>query len=208
MIRLLIVGIEDRLDTLTQVTTELGKQLHRLTVTTQRPVKHLRPGQTHRPGEKLSGAIVLVDAVQIGNHAELAGAAVPAGIQLVVDDDSTILDLYKRILKPGTPLPELPPFEVTCCTQGDEAVDSIRHSLEENISYAVVFLDLNMPPGPDGQWAAEEIHKLDPAINIVMVTGYRSTNVGNVVHRPDFSKNLLYLQKPFHPAEIIQFAIH
>ena len=126
---------------------------------------------------------------------------------LVVDDDSTILDLYKRILKPGNSLPELPPFEVTCCTQGDEAVDSIRHSLEENISYAVVFLDLNMPPGPDGQWAAEEIHKLDPAINIVMVTGYRSTNVGNVVHRPDFSKNLLYLQKPFHPAEIIQFAI-
>jgi HD-GYP domain-containing protein (c-di-GMP phosphodiesterase class II) len=39
-----------------------------------------------------------------------------------------------------------------------------------------------------------------------MVTGYRSSDNGFQEHRPAFSNNLLYLQKPFHRREIIQFA--
>jgi len=125
---------------------------------------------------------------------------------LVVDDDSAILDLYQRILEPTNPLPFLPNFEITCCSQGDDAVNSVRRSTDENAPYAVAFLDLNMPPGPDGQWTAKEIHRLDPSINIVVVTGYRTTPGGEVANRANISDKLLYLQKPFHPQEIIQFA--
>ena len=125
---------------------------------------------------------------------------------LVVDDDSTILDLYQRILDPTNPLPFLPNFEITCCSQGDDAVNSVKRSTDENAPYAVAFLDLNMPPGPDGQWTAKEIHRLDPSINIVVVTGYRTTLGGEVANRANISDKLLYLQKPFHPQEIIQFA--
>lgn len=125
---------------------------------------------------------------------------------LVVDDDATVLELYQKILCPEKPLPIFPSFEITCCTQGDQAVDAVRHSLEENAPYAVVFVDLNMPPGPDGEWTAEEIHKLDPILNIIMVTGYRSVSIGYLQQQPGFSNSLLYLQKPFHRLEIIQFA--
>jgi HD-GYP domain-containing protein (c-di-GMP phosphodiesterase class II) len=125
---------------------------------------------------------------------------------LVVDDDATILDLYKRILTPDNPLPSMPAFEVICCTQGDEAVDAVKKSLEEHKPFAVSFLDLNMPPGPDGQWTADQFQKLDPAINIVMVTGYRSTEVGCQPSSSNFSDKLLYLQKPFYRQEIIQFS--
>jgi len=125
---------------------------------------------------------------------------------LVVDDDSTILDLYQRILDPPTPLPFRPNFEITCCCQGDDAVDKVKCSKADNDPYAVVFLDLNMPPGPDGQWTAEQIHRLDPSINIVVVTGYRTTLSAEVVNRASISDKLLYLQKPFHHQEIIQFA--
>ena len=125
---------------------------------------------------------------------------------LVVDDDSAILDLYQRILDPTNPLPFLPNFEITCCSQGDDAVNSVKRSIDENAPYAVAFLDLNMPPGPDGQWTAKEIHRLDPSINIVVVTGYRTTLGGEVANRANISDKLLYLQKPFHPQEIIQFA--
>ncbi len=125
---------------------------------------------------------------------------------LAVDDDSTILDLYKRILSPDNPLPTMPSFEVNCCTQGDEAVDAVKISLEENTPYAVAFLDLNMPPGPDGQWTADEIQKLDPSINIIMVTGYRSIETGSRHSAANFSDKLLYLQKPFYRQEIIQFS--
>ncbi len=126
---------------------------------------------------------------------------------LAVDDDATILDLYRRILSPNKPVPAMPIFEVTCCTQGDEAVDTVASSLESNRPFALTFLDLNMPPGPDGQWTAHEIHKLDPAINIIVVTGYRSTNTGGMPALSYFSDQSLYLQKPFHPKEIIQFSI-
>jgi HD-GYP domain-containing protein (c-di-GMP phosphodiesterase class II) len=63
-----------------------------------------------------------------------------------------------------------------------------------------------MPPGPDGQWTAKEIHKLDPSVNIVVVTGYRTTHGGEAANRANISDKLLYLQKPFHYQEIIQFA--
>lgn len=125
---------------------------------------------------------------------------------LAVDDDATILDLYKRILSPDNPLPTMPSFDVNCCTQGDEAVDAVNLSLEENTPYAVAFVDLNMPPGPDGQWTVDEIHKLDPGVNIIMVTGYRSTESGSPQAQSNISDQLLYLQKPFHPQEIIQFS--
>ena len=125
---------------------------------------------------------------------------------LAVDDDEAVLDLYKMILSPANPLPSMPAFEVKCCTQGDEAVDEVKRSLDENTPYAVSFLDLNMPPGPDGQWTADEIQKLDPGINIIMVTGYRSTDTGNKHSVANFSDKLLYLQKPFYRQEILQFS--
>jgi HD-GYP domain-containing protein (c-di-GMP phosphodiesterase class II) len=122
---------------------------------------------------------------------------------LAVDDDSTVRDLYQGILKPNNHSTALPDFELTCCSQGDEAVEAVKRSFKEDAPYAVAFLDLNMPPGPDGEWAAEQIHNLDPRINTVVVTGYRSTNSSK---KARFSDKLLYLQKPFHPREIIQFA--
>ena len=96
---------------------------------------------------------------------------------LAVDDESTVRDLYEGILQSTIPSPALPNFNLTCCSQGDEAVAAVKHSFVENDPYAVAFLDLNMPPGPDGEWTAEEIHHLDPRINTVVVTGYRSTSI-------------------------------
>ncbi len=125
---------------------------------------------------------------------------------LAVDDDEIILDLYQKILSPANPLPTMPTFEVTCCPQGNAAVDEVERSLKENTPFAVAFLDLNMPPGPDGQWTANEIQKLDPAISIIMVTGYRSTSTGTDQAVSNFSDNLLYLQKPFYRQEIVQFS--
>ena len=125
---------------------------------------------------------------------------------LAVDDDEIILDLYQKILSPANPLPTMPTFEVICCPQGNAAVDEVERSLRENTPFAVAFLDLNMPPGPDGQWTASEIQKLDPAISIIMVTGYRSTSTDTDEAVSNFSDNLLYLQKPFYRQEIVQFS--
>jgi signal transduction histidine kinase len=63
-----------------------------------------------------------------------------------------------------------------------------------------------MPPGPSGVWAAEHIRALDPNIEIVMVTGYSHHNIGDIAPRVPPAHKLLYIQKPFHPQEIYQFA--
>lgn len=140
---------------------------------------------------------------------------------LAVDDEPAILGLYEQILcrhpvnqgdasKQSNPSKQpfltAPNFEMTCCNQGDQAVEAVRLSLQEGHPYALAFLDLNMPPGPDGNWTAEQIHKLDPGINIILVTGYSVTDADEVDIPLTFSDKLLYLQKPFHRQEIIQFA--
>ena len=127
---------------------------------------------------------------------------------LAVDDDPAILDLYKQILnsdsrKDGSDAK----FEVDCCSQGKEAVEAVKLSLEFKQSYAVIFLDLSMPPGPDGEWTAEQIQKLDPYTNIVLVSGFMRTSPAKLAKQPNLPDKLLYLQKPFHRQEILQFAM-
>jgi response regulator RpfG family c-di-GMP phosphodiesterase len=126
---------------------------------------------------------------------------------LAVDDDPTILDLYQQILSSDAKRGRSKAtFEVDCCTQGKEAVETVKLSLEFNKSYSVIFLDLNLPPGPDGEWTAEQIQKLDPYTNIVLVSGFMRAGPEKLTNRSAASDRLLYLQKPFHRQEILQFA--
>jgi HD-GYP domain-containing protein (c-di-GMP phosphodiesterase class II) len=137
---------------------------------------------------------------------------------LGVDDDRSILDIYRGILEsvpkrtaPSRPTvdaegPQAPCFKVTACSQAQEAVDAVRASVRENRLFSGIFLDVNMPPGPSGVWAVEEILKADPHTNIVLVTGFISSELGKLPRHLTFSDRLLFLQKPFHSQEIVRFA--
>lgn len=149
---------------------------------------------------------------------------------LVADDEKSILEAYRRVLDPadghddaianlsnladslfhpGQKREEVPAaevFEVTACRQGDEAVEAVSRALSEGRPFAVAFLDIRMPPGPDGVVTAERIRALDPRMEIVMVTGYSDTSPENISRRVLPPHKLLYIQKPFHPREISHFA--
>ena len=124
---------------------------------------------------------------------------------LVVDDEPAILSLYQETLQPQSKPNH---FDVTFCSQAEEALDAFRTAVEEEKPFAVTFLDLRMPPGPDGIWLAERIRALDPYTEIVMVTGYSdtSTTPDKIASRVPPTDKLLYLQKPFHNLEIQHFA--
>jgi len=135
-----------------------------------------------------------------------------------VDDDPGLRSLYKDILesvlarlalgggagRPGWP--EAPCFRVVCRSQAQESVAAVRESVAQRDPYAAIFLDVNLPPGPSGIWAAEQILQADPAANIVLVTGTIGSELGNLPRQLAFSDRLMFLQKPFHPQEIVQFA--
>lgn len=148
---------------------------------------------------------------------------------LAVDDDRTILDMYQYILAPksgkGHVFAELEDisarlfgkvvpktfrlkqvFEVDNCRQGNEAVEMVQHAIAENRPYTVIFLDVRMPPGPDGITTAEAIRKLDPLVNIVIVTAFSDVHPDEIAERLRSPHNLFYIQKPFHHLEIYQFA--
>ncbi|MDM8515186.1 response regulator [Desulfobacterales bacterium HSG16] len=147
---------------------------------------------------------------------------------LAADDEPFILDLYNDVLYPEEDQDQLSlemdalkgrlfgtapalnepnmRFEVVSCRQGNEAVAAVKDSLRELRPFSVAFLDVNMPPGPDGILTAERIRKLDSHIEIVIVTGYSDINPVQIARRIPPVHKLLYIQKPFHPQEIFQFA--
>lgn len=137
---------------------------------------------------------------------------------LAVDDEPILLDIYRGILEsthlkliPGVdPSSALerpaPRFRVSCCNQAAAALEAVERSFETGAPFSAIFMDMNMPPGPSGIWAAERILKIDPAANIVLVTGYIGSDSGSLPQHLNFCDRLLYLQKPFHPQEIVQCA--
>ncbi len=138
---------------------------------------------------------------------------------LVADDDPRILALFREILAPGEnaaggldgPVvprtPEGQRFELTLCRQGEEAMAAVRAALAEEEPFAVAFLDARMPSGGGGLAAAEAIRSLDPSVQIVIVTSFSEVEATVAANRVPPADKLLFIQKPFHPGEILQFAI-
>ena len=146
---------------------------------------------------------------------------------LIVDDEQNVLAAYRQVLTeqhPGdaaatrldelenklfrdsAPKASLPSFDLCLCRQGQEAVETVRQSLAQGTPFAVAFIDVRMPPGPDGVWTAAQIRALDPWLNIVIVTAYSDFNPAEINQRVRPADRLLYMQKPFHTHEIQQFA--
>jgi DNA-binding NtrC family response regulator len=63
-------------------------------------------------------------------------------------------------------------FAPVFCNDAEAAVAAVRNAIAADDPFAVAFLDMRMPPGPDGVWAAGRIRELDPAIEIVMCTAF------------------------------------
>jgi diguanylate cyclase (GGDEF)-like protein len=98
-------------------------------------------------------------------------------------------------------------FAAVFCAGAEAAVAAVRDALSADDPFAVAFLDMRMPPGPDGVWAAARIRELDPAIEIVVCTAYSDVDPRDIGGMVPPEEKLSYLQKPFHPHEIRQMTI-
>ena len=98
-------------------------------------------------------------------------------------------------------------FAPVFCEGAVAAVAAVREAIGSDDPFAIAILDMRMPPGPDGVWAAQRIRELDPAIEIVMCTAYSDVDPGEIGGIVPPEEKLSYLQKPFHPQEIRQMSI-
>ncbi len=153
---------------------------------------------------------------------------------LVVDDDATVRDAYRQVLMESDVSQEVEgfrelrnrlfsrntgdrsrarahphsaTFESVFCDQAPAAVAAVKEALARNQPFAVVFLDMRMPPGPDGVWAATQIREMDPAVEIVICTAYSDADPADIGGAVPPEDKLSYLQKPFHPHEVRQMTI-
>ena len=93
------------------------------------------------------------------------------------------------------------------CDGAEAAVAAVREAIAAEDPFAVAFLDMRMPPGPDGVWAAGRIREADPAIEIVVCTAYSDVDPGHIGAIVPPEEKLSYLQKPFHPHEVRQMTV-
>lgn len=146
---------------------------------------------------------------------------------LLVDDEPKILEELEKVLVPKNhvneelldlqsrlfsgsadrPVRKAAVYDVTCCRQGEEAIEAIKNAINNDCPFAVAFLDIRMPPGMDGVSTAEQLRQLDPNLQIVMMTGFSDFDISEISHRVPPEDKLLYLQKPIHSQEIRQFAL-
>jgi diguanylate cyclase len=158
----------------------------------------------------------------------------PAIRVLVADDEAEVRDAYRQILLEADMSGETAMFRnlrerlfakgapeqmakqlggrntlfaPVFCDGAEAAVAAVRESIASDDPFAVVFLDMRMPPGPDGVWAAQRIRELDPAIEIVVCTAYSDVDPGEIGGIVPPEEKLSYLQKPFHPHEVRQMSI-
>jgi PAS domain S-box-containing protein len=146
---------------------------------------------------------------------------------LVADNDRSVLKLYREALSRVNAVPydsgcnlgekgnpyrpdtfNLTPqsFDVITCQRADEAVDAVKDSLKHGRPFSVFFTDINISLGPDGFWAVEQIRKLDPDMEIVIMTGYTDIHPHAIACQVPPAHKLLCIQKPLQSHEIYQFA--
>ncbi len=126
---------------------------------------------------------------------------------LAVDDEQDMLDIYQNAFSSIAGAADSDcRFDVTVKNRGDKAVEAVKEALSKGAPFAVIFLDLKMPPGPDGLWTGEQIRRLDRDVNFVVVTGFTEVDPSEIAKRIPPGDKMLYVQKPFHLRELRQFA--
>jgi CheY-like chemotaxis protein len=143
---------------------------------------------------------------------------------LVADDDLGVIASYRHVLEPLTRSakedlnPDLEqelfgvspdsgpanmrPLIVDYTDSGTAALRHVRAALQGGKPYAVIFLDMRMPPGPDGLTTAKAIRHIDKRVHIVFVTGYSDHDLLEVSDQVRPPERLHYMSKPVAPAKL------
>ncbi|AZF41235.1 Sensory box/GGDEF family protein [Pseudomonas sp. R1-43-08] len=141
---------------------------------------------------------------------------------LIVDDTASIHQDFRKILcadehgEPsldtlesalfGTAAPVRQTFELDSAYQGQEALALVNKALQAQAPYALVFIDMRMPPGWDGLQTIEQLWNVDPNLQIALCTAYSDYSFEAIEARLKYNDQLLILKKPFDHLEIRQMA--
>jgi CheY-like chemotaxis protein len=104
---------------------------------------------------------------------------------LVVDDEPAMREVSRMLL-------ECHGYKVITAANGAEAIAAYSRYSEE---IRVLVIDMMMPI-MDGEAAIKDLHKRDPRLKFIAVSGLHEPNVGAMAHA--------LLRKPYPPAELLK----
>lgn len=146
---------------------------------------------------------------------------------LIVDDTPSIHEDFRKILASSNsmgkdlelmaeslfgdsdeaPLDSNIEYELHSAYQGEEALQMIEKAEQEGRGYALVFMDVRMPPGLDGVKTIKKIWQQYPCMEIVICTAYSDYSWSDIIDMLGPSDHLLVLKKPFDADEAQQMAL-
>ncbi len=95
----------------------------------------------------------------------VAGLTQGNGKVLVMDDDEIIRDVALEILAGSG-------YEAHSASNGDEALDMYRKSMEAGRPFDVVIMDLTVPGGMGGKDVIQKLKEIDPGVKAIVSSGY------------------------------------
>jgi PAS domain S-box-containing protein len=97
-------------------------------------------------------------------------------------------------------------FEIDSAFQGQDGLRMVQEAMTARRPYAMVFVDVRMPPGWDGIETIEHIWSVDPDLQMVICTAYSDYSWDQMIEKLGYSDQLLILKKPFDNVEVLQLA--
>jgi PAS domain S-box-containing protein len=142
---------------------------------------------------------------------------------LVVDDNEAIHNDFRKILRSNEEEAkfeaksaelfneprskrQIPRFELDFAFQGQDALRCVQSAVEAGNRYAVVFMDVRMPPGWDGLETTLKLWEADPDLQIVLCTAYSDYSWEEIAEMTVTPERMLILKKPFDAVEVLQLA--
>lgn len=98
-------------------------------------------------------------------------------------------------------------YEIDSAFQGKEAIEMVCKASEEGRLYALIFMDVRMPPGMDGIETISKIWEQFPNIEMVICTAYSDYSFEEILAKLGTSDRLLFLNKPFDSIVVKQMAL-
>ena len=142
---------------------------------------------------------------------------------LIVDDNRAIHDDFRKILGRASGLrDELKAldtelfgtatesfdegFQLDSAYQGEEAIEKVRRARADGREYALLFVDVRMPPGLDGIATTARLLREDPDVSIVICSAYSDHSWEEMTAAFGKTDRVLILKKPFDTVEVRQLA--
>lgn len=98
-------------------------------------------------------------------------------------------------------------YDLDFAKQGEEAIHKVVNAEKNNSPYALIFMDIRMPPGIDGIQTIKLLRKDYPHLEFVICTAFSDYNWDEISKEIGYTDKVLFITKPFDPTAIKQIAL-